>query len=569
MTIKRVLPAIAASLVLAGPLTLCGGMVSSANASTTQLAMFQPGQRLIGDPEGTLDELQGLGVGVVRVILPWASVAPHPSSRNRPAHFNANDPAAYAASNWAPFDAVVKAATARRMTIDLTIGSGAPVWADTPPITAPTAVSPLRAWKPRPNEYQAFVHAVSQRYSGQYTPQGELVPLPRIGFWTIWNEPNFGKNLAPQASSGSTVATSAAWYRKLVDAGWNGLVATGHRHDTILIGSLAARGESAAATRRLKDGRPGVFGTTKPLRFIRSLYCVDARYRPLRGKVAGNIGCPTNTSAGFQRAHPGLFSATGFADHPYPNSLPPNQSDSKDPDFTELSTLPNLASALDRTQRVYGSHRRLPIYVDEYGYITNPPNHSGHFVSPSTAAKYINWAEYLSYKNSRVATTMQFLLEDPNPRVGVPEFGGFASGLEFFKRKHKPSYDAYRMPLFLPTTTAKRGQALEVWGCVRPATGARQLTHESQQVSIQFQRNQSGPFTTLKVVPITNVRGYFDVRLKFPASGSVRLEWTGTQTTGTQTTGTQTTGSQTTETQTFHSRVEHIKLTLGSGVTVV
>ena len=50
MTIKRVLPAIAASLVLAGPLTLCGGMVSSANASTTQQAMFQPGQRLIGDP---------------------------------------------------------------------------------------------------------------------------------------------------------------------------------------------------------------------------------------------------------------------------------------------------------------------------------------------------------------------------------------------------------------------------------------------------------------------------------------------------------------------------------------
>ena len=181
---------------------------------------------------------------------------------------------------------------------------------------------------------------------------------------------------------------------------------------------------------------------------------------------------------------------------------------------------------LDRTQRVYGSYRRLPIYVDEYGYITNRPNHSGHFVSPRTAATYINWAEYLSYKNPRVATTMQFLLEDPNPRVGVPEFGGFASGLEFFKRKHKPSYDAYRMPLFLPTTTAKRGQALEVSGCVRPATGARQLTHESQQVSIQFQRNQSGPFTTIKVVPITNARGYFDVRLKFPASGSVRLEWT-------------------------------------------
>ncbi len=73
------------------------------------------------------------------------------------------------------------------------------------------------------------------------------------------------------------------------------------------------------------------------------------------------------------------------------------------------------------------------------------------------------------WRNPRVATTMQFLLEDPNPRVNVPEFGGFAAGLEFFGGKHKPSYDAYRMPLYLPSTTQRAPPQPRGVGCVRPA----------------------------------------------------------------------------------------------------
>jgi hypothetical protein len=46
-----------------------------------------------------------------------------------------------------------------------------------------------------------------------------------------------------------------------------------------------------------------------------------------------------------------------------------------------------------------------------------------------------------------------------------------------------------------------------------------------QQVQIQFQRGSSGPFTTLRTVTATNVRGYIDLRVTFPASGSVRLAW--------------------------------------------
>ena len=119
-------------------------------------------------------------------------------------------------------------------------------------------------------------------------------------------------------------------------------------------------------------------------------------------------------------------------------------------------------------QRAYGSPRRLPIYDTEYGYITHPSN-AGAYVSPSKAAYYLNWAEYLSWKQPRVASTMQYLLYDPPLYPFVPGDGGFTSGLLFANGTPKPGYDAYRLPLYLPSVSARRGRALEVWGCVRPA----------------------------------------------------------------------------------------------------
>jgi hypothetical protein len=104
--------------------------------------------------------------------------------------------------------------------------------------------------------------------------------------------------------------------------------------------------------------------------------------------------------------------------------------------------------------------------------------------------------------------------------------GVFASGLELANGTLLPTYSAFRMPLFLPVTTAKPGHALEVWGCLRPASAARQETGRKQSVLLQFQRGSSGAFTTIDTIPISNSRGYFDIHQKFPASGTARLQWT-------------------------------------------
>jgi len=509
--------------ILAG-FTMLACTPRAALASHAQLAMFEDDATLQAHPQAALQAFKQLGAGIVRVYVKWSAIAPDPTSTTPDSTFDAADPAAYPAQNWTTYDTIVRDAKALGLQLDFTVSGGAPLWAQSTGIPDGFG-TPVFAWKPSAAAYGQFVQALGTRYSGSYVPPGQSAPLPRVSFWALWNEPNVGKDLGPQATNGSSLLTAPAMYRGLLDAGWSALQATRHGLDTILIGSLAARGQAAPVGPGRPDGLPGNYGMTKPLAFLRSLYCLDSRYQPLTGAAASASGCPASP-ASFRAAHPGLFAASGFADHPYPVNLPPTRATANDRDFTEFSQLPNLEKVLDRVQRTYSSTKRFPIYITEYGYVTNPPNNSQPFVSPATAAVYLNWAEYLSWRDPRIATTMQYLLRDPNPRVGVPEFGGFATGLRFFGGTPKPTLAAYRMPLFLPSTSATaRQRTLEVWGCVRPAHYAALATHRAQTALIQFRRGSRGGFATIKRVPITDPRGYFDVRVAFPASGAVRIAW--------------------------------------------
>jgi hypothetical protein len=508
--------ALAALCVLSGP--------TPAAASTSQIAMIQDGNHLLANPAGTLERFRLLGASTVRVVVFWYQVTKNPTSRKVPSRFNATDPNAYPAANWAPYDAIIRDAKQAGITVDLTVAGGAPAWADGPGVP-PGGIKPHYAWKPNAKYYGQFVQAVGKRYNGSFKPKGQSTALPAVHFWAIWNEPNFGEDLGPQAINGSTVSIAPSMYRGLVNAGWSALAATGHGRDTILIGEFAARGIGPGRpTRNAPQGYPGNYGQTPPLQFIRTLYCADASFKPLRGSFAAARGCPTNAAGSkrFRASNPGLFNASGVGDHPYPGNLPPNKDASTNPDFATFPNLPKLERTLDRLNSVYGSRTHFPIYNDEYGYITHPPA-SSDWVSPSTAAYYLNWAEYLSYRSPRIKSYMQYLLYDPTPVKGN---GGFASGLLTSRGVAKPAYAAYRLPLYLPVTSSRVGSSLEVWGDARPAPFAKLDTKTAQTAQIQFQRGSTGAFTTLSTVNITNPSGYFDVRVKFPGSGTVRLAWT-------------------------------------------
>jgi hypothetical protein len=362
--------------------------------------------------------------------------------------------------------------------------------------------------------FKQFVHAVGLRYSGHCVPAGSSTPLPRVHFWSVWNEPNLGIEMAPEAIHHSTIEVSPRYYRAFVDAAWSAFHATGHGRDTVLIGEMAPAGIVHGAG-------PGNFNAMPPLRYLRALYCVDANYRPLRAAAAIIRGCPATVdgSARFAADHPGLFTASGFADHPYPQGLPPNVATPDEPDFAELADVPKLERVLDRMQRVYGSSTKFPIWSTEFGYQTSPPDPEAGTVTPAKAAYYLNWSEYMSWNDPRMKSFDQYLWTDsPNAH--------FATGLLFVNGAPKASFYAFRMPLYLPVSTTATGHPLLVWGCVRGAPGAARKTHSRQIVQIEFRRGTSGAFRTLDRVAITDRHGYFEARETFASSGQVRLAWT-------------------------------------------
>jgi hypothetical protein len=525
------LAALARALVAA--LALLTLPACRAVAAASQQAMLEDDIQLMDNPAGTLAQLRLLGVQRVRVAVRWYYIAPRPHSRRMPGHFNPGDPAAYPAGNWAIWDEIVRDAAQNGIGLDFNPMGGAPLWAEgsgaPPGNTNPN-------WEPSPTQFRQFVHALGVRYSGSYDPKLKRTvrdsnDLPRVSFWSVWNEPDYGPSLAPQGVMGHlTIENSPRMYRNLVAAAWTALAQTGHVHDTFVIGELAPRGFPFW----------GVYSGMKPLTFMRALYCVDANYRPLRGAAAAARGCPA-TAAGshqFRARNPGLFKAGGLSDHPYMRWYPPNAEEQPDPQYSSLAEIGNLERAADRLQRVYGSSRRMPIWDTEFGYITTPPKHDNQYEpskphhqpwpSQSKAAYYLNWAEYISWRNPRMASFFQYLLHDPLPSLRSNDWGGFASGLLSYNFSPKVTYSAWRLPLFMPHSAGRHGQSLEVWGCVRPAHYAILDTGQPQTAQIQFAPASGGGYTTLQTVTIgsTSASCYFDRRLSFPGSGSVRLSWT-------------------------------------------
>jgi hypothetical protein len=341
-----------------------------------------------------------------------------------------------------------------------------------------------------------------------------------VDYWSIWNEPNQAGWLTPQwlpRRGGRWHEAAPRIYRALVDAAFVGLAATGHLGDTILVGETAPKGLNVQ----------GVTRSIKPLRFIRAVYCVDRRHRPLRGTVARRLRCPTGgPRRDFVAAHPGLFAATGFAHHPYELTFSPHRKPT-DRDFATIANLPKLTRTLGAILATYGHPRpgAYPLYLTEFGYQTFPPDPLG--VSLTQQAAYLNESEFIAYANPNVRTLSQFLLEDDRPvpgadRRSIAAWGAtFQSGLMRLDGGKKPGFRAYRLPLYLPRPSIRRGQRLRVWGLVRQAengTGA--------EVQVQWRRRRSRRgFRAIATVSADPRRGYVDSRVRVPGSGLLRLAW--------------------------------------------
>ena len=187
---KLTIALLAATAVLA--------MADAAGASQRQIQIIQADPPMLSDPVGNPGPVPGARrqhradhrpLGFHRVDL-------------KPA--NGSDPNSYPAANWAPYDAIVRDARTDGIRVDFTVAGGAPRWAEGAHVPPQGLADKSFAWKPNATFYGQFVHAVGERYDGSFTPAGDSSPLPAVRFWAIWNEPNFGQDLGPQAINGST-----------------------------------------------------------------------------------------------------------------------------------------------------------------------------------------------------------------------------------------------------------------------------------------------------------------------------------------------------------------------------
>jgi hypothetical protein len=512
-----------------------------AAASFTQEAMFQDDAEIVYPPAPevarTLDTLQALGVDRIRVSVYWRLVAPGPESSTKP-QFNAADPAAYPRDNWRRYDDVVRLAYARGIHVNFNLTGPAPDWgsAGGGGIVFPSAP-----------EFKLFATAVATRYTGTYAPppdnrnpppppprnpnplpvdvqfgpqegaQPAQVPgppepvLPRVSYWEGPNEWNQRQFMLPQYQGG--YEASPRIYRAVADGIWQALQETGHGGDVLLVGSTAPKG----------GGERDTAANMRPLRFLRALYCVDLRLRPLRGRTAERLGCPTRSQVSeFPRQHPVLFRAGGYAHHAYSLLTRPSVR-SRNPDDVGISDLHRLDRALRIIFARYRQRRPLPIFDTEFGYQSRPPDPFGFPLHLQAA--YINEGEFKEYVNPRVRSAHQFLLKDAPPYSQFPPsspqyWSSFQTGLMHRDGTIKPAFNAYRMPIFIPAARRFFPGSFRVWGAARPApNGSRQT------VEIQYRPGRRGRWRTIRRVVTRSLRNYVDTRVRLTRSGGVRLRW--------------------------------------------
>jgi Cellulase (glycosyl hydrolase family 5) len=475
---------------------------AAAAASSTQESTFSDDDLLVrGTPAvqaQTMDAMKALGADRVRVTLMWRLVAPAGDDAQKPAGFDGADPAAYPAGAWDRYDRIVQLAAQRGLKIAFDVSAPAPNWATGTPPEQPQ-IDPT--FDPNAAEFAAFVRAAATRYRS-------------VHYWSIWNEPNDAASLTPQwlhdpRDPTRWVPTSPQVYRRLLDAAWQALQDTGHGRDTILIGETAPKG--------LLDNA-GLTASIDAQLFVRELYCVDENLQVYQGTSAEVRGCPTaNQAATFVHDHPALFFATGWAHHPYELSIAPNKPPRHEDNWITLGNLTDLNRLLRRIRARYAQPPQVlsRLYLTAYGYQTNPPEPDG--VSPALQAEYLNHAEYLTWRNPSVRTLAQLPLND-----GTPVASTFQSGLRTARGKRKPAYEAYALPVWLPSPRVRPGQKLKVWGLVRAAPNGRRV-----RVSIQVRRRGSREWTRVARRSTRGPRGYLTANVRVASSGDLRLVWNG------------------------------------------
>jgi len=427
-----------AALALAG----CGSRGGDASpAAPAVVSIVQDDAELLHrDPAriaAALDDLRDSGTDWVRVTAGWSVIAPEAAARIKPA-FDARDPAAYPPGAWDGLDRVARLTQERGMRLAVDVAFWAPRWA----VERPGPRADKERDGVRNSDLADFAEAVARRY-------------PRAAAFTVWNEPNHNAFLLPQ------------WER--VDGKWR--PASPHAYRAMLQ-AVVPRLKAAAPDALALIGATSSVGTEQgedaddrmsPLTFLRELACVDEALRPLdRPECADFTALPGD----------------GWSHHPYALDRPPWASDPR-PETARIGDLGRLTSLLERLHAAGRTRQRLPLYLTEFGYQTNPPDPTWK-VTAEDQARWLPEAERVARAEPSVRGTAQFLVRDLPERPGPDErtrWRDYQSGLRFEDGRPKPAHAAYALGL----VALREGSGVRFWGLVRPGRGARPARISTQE----------------------------------------------------------------------------------------
>jgi hypothetical protein len=371
---------VAASLLLVLCVAAASAMARPASASARlQLGIADSGGAYFEDPETFYGDLEALHARLLRVELHWGGALG--VARRRP--HDASDPAD-PAYDWSMYDRIDLAAADAGVRLVFTI-FGTPPWAN-------GGQRPTRA-PARASTVEEFAYAAAARYSGSFADDGGTV-LPAVRYWTAWNEPNLPLGLQPQwrRVGGRWVIQSAVDYARICNA-----VVAGVR-GTLIAGERVACGDTAP---RGNNEPTGARPTVSPLAFLRAMSRAGA--------------------AGFD----------AYAHHPYPSS--PSETPATPPRSRTAVTFGNINVLVAEVTRLYGP---VPIWIDEYGYQTDPPD-VDLGVRPALQARYLTQAVALARANPRIQMLLWFLVRDDD------DPGGWQSGLISARGVEKPAFRAF------------------------------------------------------------------------------------------------------------------------------
>ena len=372
MTVRSLVPWALAALLVAA---LMLGRVAPAHAARGMEVAISDEDAMVngkGDTALAYNTAQALNATRMRILVEWSRVS------------DADDPtpSTHPDYDWGPIDRAIDTAAAHGMRTQLALAGPAPAYA-----SGNGQVS-IPVWSPDPARYADFARAAAAALPG---PRRPLLDLERAQLPVLARAPEPVAAALSRALRGRLRRDQVGRPKR----------AGADRRDRALRRQGRHQDEGQETARRCRRGkRLGL--ATAPLKWLRAVACVNARYKRINGCTP--------------------LHADGYAHHPYDlefggDATPPNTKKFPGADNAPIETLGNLRQALDKLASAGAlstpSGKPLDIYLTESGYFIS----GKRSWPPAKRAKFLPQQFQLAAAQPRVREMLQYNVFAPTERV--------------------------------------------------------------------------------------------------------------------------------------------------------